>query len=211
VVRVFEVLPSSSRGNYRYVTVSPADPIDWSLWRFDGPKKQPRWDEVRPSIELLDKRRPTAPFLPCTALGSFALLHPIHPEVEHVLSGLGELLPVGPVNGVHVFIMNAFPAYSCVDLSRSDGPRFSQDGRFMRIESFVFDKARFPDRSFFRPAEDWGTLLAVQGTVSPDKDFKAIVERRHLRGLHFRELWNEELGTVETRGFKDIWRTSPTS
>jgi len=210
VVRIFEVLPSSYRGNDRYVTVAPANPVDWSLWRFDGDPKQPRWDEARPTIELLDKRRPSAPFLWCTAPGSFAVLHPIHSELENLLSELGELLPVDPVNAVHVSIMNAFPAYDCVDLDRSDGRRFG-DGGFMRIESFVFDRGRLPDRSLFRPTESWSTLLAVQGTVTPDKDFKGLVQRRHLRGLDFRELWNEELGTVETRSVKDIWRTSPTS
>jgi len=80
----------------------------------------------------------------------------------------------------------------------------------MRIDRFVFDKNRLPERSLIRAAESVSTILAVQGIVSQQSDFKSLVERRYLRGLHFRELWNEELGVVESRGPADIWRTSPT-
>jgi hypothetical protein len=210
VVRVFEVLPATSRGNNRYRTVAPSEPVDWTLWQFDGSKKAQRWYDRRPAVEFLNRRRPIAPFLPCTAPGSFALLQPIDSHLEQLISEVAEILPVPDVNGVEISIVNPFPSYSCIDLTLSDGPRFG-DGSFMDIEHFVFDKDRLPERSLIRPAENWSTLLAVQGTVPDEKDFKALVERRYLPGLEFRELWNEELGPVQSRGVSDIWRTSPTT
>jgi hypothetical protein len=137
-------------------------------------------------------------------------LQPIDSHLEQLISEVAEILPVPDVNGVEISIVNPFPSYSCIDLTLSDGPRFG-DGSFMDIEHFVFDKDRLPERSLIRPAENWSTLLAVQGTVPDEKDFKALVERRYLPGLEFRELWNEELGPVQSRGVSDIWRTSPTT
>lgn len=198
-MKVFMLSPVFNKSeNYVYRDVVPDRSTYRSdLWRFDGSLKGDHWGRPAPAIRLLGgRRKPVGDFLACTPGSAFAIVDLLQSEAARILRDCGELLPVESPIDSPIAIVNVAPLVDCLDVERSAG----LGGNFipaLSIKKFVFDANRLPARSVFKIPEWSWRIFASEGIVPRIDDFKAVVEEHGYRGLHFREVWNDDGDPVE--------------
>lgn len=85
-------------------------------------------------------------------------------------------------------ILNVTYVLNCLDRKRSTfAPGFTD-----RIRRYVFHPHRLLYSLFKLPETRASELFCAEGVVSPEDEFKGMVERHGLTGLVFEEVWSDE-------------------
>jgi len=112
-----------------------------------------------------------------------------------------ELLPLAPYDGEVFHLINVLDTIDCLDQTKTTWLPHSNDAPKKRpkgstaysIDEYCFDVKRLPKSALFKiPEQSRSAELTVSGLLSPNKEFKSIVEREGLTGLAFEELWSED-------------------
>lgn len=108
----------------------------------------------------------------------------------------GELLPL-PYQGQEFTLLNITECINCLDYQNSEWVTDEQTGTALWLKKYAFHRHRFTESSLFKiPETSRSEILLVEGLHEPEEEFRAIVQREHLEGLIFEELWCDERNGV---------------
>jgi hypothetical protein len=195
-VKVFTIDPPAVKGNYEYESLWPIGEADWDdFWKFGCTKKAPTWvpDKAIVRVSRVGEQEGDFPYLTggCLVLGEKALGQLSEGLIEH-----GELLPLSCIDGRSFAIFHPSPCYDCLDQDLTAGKRFADDRRWMIIERYVFRSDALPSAPIFK-------IIDMPTRLFCSTAFKTVVETSGLKGLRFREIWNDDADPVETIGWFD--------
>jgi hypothetical protein len=191
-VRIYLVGPRyDAAGNLDYRWLRPVKEVDWiDAWCFDGRPKQSTWnvDDAVVEEDALERPRGDFPYLTGQVL---VIAARAVAAVGSLAAESGELLPLRGRDGAEYALFNAVPRYECVDETQSQW-KTGPSGRRLWIQRYAFVKERLPPVSLFKAQASTSHLLATEGLLDDRHEFKSQVEQGGLRGLEFREVWNDE-------------------
>ena len=91
-------------------------------------------------------------------------------------------------------MFNAVPYYDCIDVARSLGSR-RRDGGIIDITKYEFILERIPPVPVFKASGDSANLFSIEDRCN-QLGLQSLVELHGLKGLSFREIWNDEHGGI---------------
>jgi hypothetical protein len=108
-----------------------------------------------------------------------------------------ELLDVVTTTGRSFQLLNILNCCDCLDDERSEW--FSLPMRaHVGVTRFAFRRECLSDSSLFKIKAALGQIFVSSGIAPAERDFKAQYELLGLRGLFFREVWNDEGDSIPT-------------
>jgi hypothetical protein len=196
-MKIFVIMPDyDEKENSRYDALLPKRGADWSkTWRFDCSPKAGYWPQNGADVYLVDPMLPRAD-LPWLTDGVVVL----GPRAEEVLLPIvqverNELLPLNVFGGERNVAVNILPCHACIDEEATDWHQYT-GGPANRAKRFQFLKDRLPETSLFKASATPFRVFAIERSGSPAHEFKACVEALDLKGLAFREVWNDDGGSI---------------
>lgn len=185
MIKVFEVRTDSNQ----YQTLFPSD-AQVSPWpRFNG---KPIADWHPPRVFTSDVSLRKGDFWGFGGDGfSFAVRPEVRDikEVRGMLETAGQLLPL-PHEGEIFRVVNVTQCVDALDHDKTQWLVGQSTGHRLLITRFAFNPARLPWSTLFKIPESMSVLCYEAG--SPEREFKATVERLGLTGLLFKEVWRSE-------------------
>lgn len=172
-------------------------------WMFDGRPKAGEWREIEAVVEVCGgKKRRLADF-PYLKGDALVMTEGARFQLADILDPAAELLPLHALTGERFTLANVLPCYDCVDVEASEWST-SPAGERLWIERYQFVIERLPKVSLFK-TEASSHILATEGWLDRECEFKPRVEQLGLCGLVFQEIWNDQ-----GREIPLLHRTSPT-
>lgn len=189
MMKIFLVEPEfDDAGDFVYRWLTPVHEVDWlTRWRFDCTVKAGDWREEDGLVEFEDPSYPLGDF-PYVVDSVIVFTQDTLRALRETVTGCGELLGLHTRAGERFPMLNPTPCYHCVD---EDATLWNSPNRSW-IERYEFVKDRLPPLSLFKSQADESHVLATDGWLDEGLEFKRVVERLGLRGLTFREVWNDE-------------------
>jgi len=112
----------------------------------------------------------------------------------HVLfARAGQLLDL-PYQGEHFGLLNVTQCVDCLDPEHTQWILGQETKKPIRIAKYSFVPERLPESSIFKlPQTARSEILCHEGRMSNEDEFRACVEAFALHGLHFRQIWTENI------------------
>lgn len=180
--------------HYKYFLPDTEDEAELAALEMDCTRKADTW-------------RPPPVFIPAAAhqesdflqYGTDTLI--MSPRATEILIDAlevsGELLPL-PYKGVEYTVFNCTNCLNVLDEESTEWKLDPDDGERVGIKRFAFHARRFSDRPLFKiPELGFVDVLLAEWPEWGEPQFRPLVEEHGLKGLVFRELWNDEGREVE--------------
>lgn len=188
-MKIYKLEPIYLAGNLLYEGLWPVGEADWNeRWNFAGTPKLDHWDIDSTVVRPVDGAGSVGDF-PYLAGDVLVLGERAFSTLQHLLYGCGELLPIRCIDGRSFVLCNLLPCYDCLDEASTLGQRF-KDGRWMFIERYQLTPKLVPRLPLFK-------IVGGRSSIFCSEAFKQAVEAAGLKGLEFREIWNDDGGPTQ--------------
>jgi hypothetical protein len=168
---------------------APATPAAAEMLRFHGRAKAAMWVPPPVYSPTLSLKAPDI----WTLNGALVFPPEALAVLDDVLSKAGELLPL-PFEGETWHVFNIVHTTNCLN---EEATTWLMNGEHrVRAQKLAFHEHRLPEPTLFTVPQASVRTLCIQGLVSPEDDFKAVVEDNGLTGLEFELLWDSEAASV---------------
>jgi hypothetical protein len=185
-------------GNTRFQDIWPVDPepADWfDIWSFRCESRAAVWPPGGALVEVLNPQAP---------IGNFVFLHQGGLGMDRITCNRLrdtfpkniELLDMRTRDRRSYQLLNILDCGDSIDEDRSEWFSLPTRAR-VSITRFAFRPERLPDSSLFK-AKAAPAKIFVRTGLPEDRDFKAQYEKAGMRGLEFREIWNDEGAPIPT-------------
>lgn len=188
-MKVYEV--SSDLNKYKSVLFEEGvDEFKHPLLKFDGESVSEAW--TPPGVWCPYPKKKAGDFWGIGSTGVPAVTRAAYPHIQTHVEMAGEILPL-TFEGVELLIMNVTEVINCLD---HDKCRWHDDGGSRRLNidaGYHFRPERFSESSLFRLPETCRSsrIYCVERSGDPEEDFRAAVESAQLKGLKFKQIWQE--------------------
>ena len=164
---------------------------DAGVWAFDGRPVGKKWKPIELYAEHRNLPKPDVwGFMHTLAFEDAAAA-----KVQICLDQSCEQLKL-PFEKRKLIMINVIHVVECLDKKKSE---FDPDLPHI-IDKYVFREDRMDYSLFKIPQTARRDIYTVEGLASPDEEFKPLVEKHGLKGLHFEELWSSgEEPTAQAR------------
>jgi hypothetical protein len=153
-------------------------------WKFDGHPVEGKFEKLEVYVRQPTLKKPAIWGLADT----LAFEDDAAAKVQLCLDQAGQQFKL-PFQGSKLIVLNVTYVIDCLDEAKSE---FIDPDLPHMIDKYVFHADRLDYSLFKIPETMSGEILTVEGLVSPDDEFKPLVEKHGLKGLRFEELWSSE-------------------
>jgi len=183
------------KNDYQYWTLLPTTGTAFFADRemFKTRPMREKW--TCPSIYVEDPLRTVrGDFMSLGCAGTFLFDQTVRDHgLDAILEEGGEVLPA-KLDGhdAPIFFFNALACYNCLDHANCR-PVLQPGKAAVEVETLAFHPSRIGDSNIFKvPERFWNEIFVLSGRDAPGDEFYAEYHRLNLKGLEFKEVWNDE-------------------
>lgn len=172
--------------NYQYLLCADSGRAGGLDMIFDCDRRGDSWDP--PEVYVGNPKAKRGDFFSIMANGFYVCTERVREELEYLFYPCAEMLPL-PFEDETLYLINVLTCLNLLDEKRTE-----YHGALPK--KYVFHPTRMQQAPLFKiPQTSRVQVLASQGFMDPEYDFKLQVEQRGFEGLIFKNLWSDEKGS----------------